>query len=369
MNSTVHFKNSQENEASASFSFSYEEKNVDPEKLLEKLRIYLQDILRNSHSSTEKHEVLNKPSRWNFACPYCGDSSTDSRKKRGNVYTDKLYFKCYNCGKYRDLYGFMRDFAKRLETEEMVFIRKTESEGKKTASFDPFYLFDRALIQQISIERAEIEEKLNLVPAKDSKIRVYLEKRFQPNLEIFSWNQARQQLYIFNCVPGTNKILGFQIRNFKSTPKYLTFHLGRLYDILEREREEGTQDLEEISTMFGVLEADFRKPITVFEGPLDSFLYPNSVATCSSNIDFPIDLSSLRYLYDYDSAGRDAAMQKLKEGKRVFLWKKFFQEAGIHEPKKKMDLTDLVVFSRSNKHKLPKLGDYFSQDKYDAYWI
>ena len=31
MNSTVHFKNSQENEASASFSFSYEEKPVDPQ--------------------------------------------------------------------------------------------------------------------------------------------------------------------------------------------------------------------------------------------------------------------------------------------------------------------------------------------------
>ena len=368
MNSTVHFKNSQENEASASFSFSYEEKTVDPQKLLVKLRSYLQDILRSSHSSQEKLEILNKPSRWNFACPYCGDSS-DARKKRGNIYTDKLYFKCYNCGKYRDLYGFMKDFSKRLDAEEMVYIRETESAGKKNIEFDPFYLFDRELVRKIAVERSEIEEKLGLVRAKDSRIKHYLEKRFQPNLETFSWNQKREQLYIFHCVPGTDKILGFQIRNFKNTPKYMTFQLGKVYDVLEKERVEGIEDLEEISTMFGVLEADFRNPITVFEGPLDSFLYPNSVATCSSNIDFPIDLSSLRYLYDYDAAGREAAMQKLKEGKTVFLWKKFFQAAGMHDPKKKMDLTDLVVFSRSKNFRLPKLGEYFSQDKYDAYWI
>ena len=34
----------------------------------------------------------------NFACPYCGDSRTDSKKKRGNLYVESGFYKCYNDG-------------------------------------------------------------------------------------------------------------------------------------------------------------------------------------------------------------------------------------------------------------------------------
>jgi hypothetical protein len=149
----------------------------------------------------------------------------------------------------------------------------------------------------------------------------------------------------------------------------MTYKLSRIYEELGLDYGEEVMALDEISTAFGILEMDITRPITVFEGPLDSFLYRNSLATCSSNIDSPIELSTLRYFYDYDNAGREAALEKLNDGKSVFLWKKFLQEAGIDEPVKKMDLTDLLVLAKRKNIKIPKLSNYFSTDKYDAYWI
>ena len=42
-------------------------------------------------------------SKYNFRCPFCGDSKTDKSKKRGYLYLDKknkdkYKFKCFNCG-------------------------------------------------------------------------------------------------------------------------------------------------------------------------------------------------------------------------------------------------------------------------------
>ena len=112
-------------------------------------------------------------------------------------------------------------------------------------------------------------------------------------------------------VPGTDKALGFQIRNFKSFPKYMTWKLTKIYEDLGIPPTEELIEIDKISTTFGILELDFKQPITVFEGPLDSFLFKNAVATCSSKLDFPLEMGNLRYMYDYDIAGRDAAMQKL----------------------------------------------------------
>jgi hypothetical protein len=244
-----------------------------------------------------------------------------------------------------------------------------ESGRTEQRFIDPMMLHDTAELVKWSVDRSEIEEKFKLVPLDRTKVFVYLKKRLQPDLTRFSWNNDKQQLYIFHLIPNTTRVLGYQIRNFVSTPKYLTFKLSRIYEELGKDVTDEVLALDDISSAFGILEMDLTKPVTVFEGPLDSFLYKNSIATCSSNIDSPIQLSTLRYMYDYDKAGREAALEKLNEGKTVFLWKKLFHDSGIDEPVKKMDLTDLVVLAKRKNIQFPRLSNYFSNDKYDAYWI
>ena len=376
MNSTDHFNQDsnlpkKENEDLLSFSFSLDENTKSsPEQLLTTVRSALQDILNNRFNDYERRRVDPKINRLNFACPYCGDSHTDSHKKRGNIYTLTYYYKCYNCGKYRNLEQFLKDFDKKLETNELLLAREMNESGRTEQRFmDPMMLHDTDELIKWSIDRSEIEEKFKLVPLDRTKIFVYLKKRLQPDLTRFSWNHDKQQLYIFHIIPNTTRVLGYQIRNFVSTPKYLTFKLSRIYEELGRNVTDEVISLDNISTAFGILEMDLTKPVTVFEGPLDSFLYKNSIATCSSNIDSPIQLSTLRYMYDYDKAGREAALEKLNVGKTVFLWKKLFHDTNIDEPVKKMDLTDLVVLAKRKNIQFPRLSDYFSNDKYDAYWI
>jgi predicted RNA-binding Zn-ribbon protein involved in translation (DUF1610 family) len=375
MNYTDHFNQNtntpKENENLLSFSFSLDEKQkATPAQLLETVRSSLQDILNNQFNDYERRRVDPKINRLNFACPYCGDSHTDAHKKRGNIYTLTYYYKCYNCGKYRNLEQFLKDFNKKLETNELLLAREMNESGRTEQRFiDPMMLHDTAELVKWSVDRSEIEEKFKLVPLDRTKVFVYLKKRLQPDLTRFSWNHDKQQLYIFHLIPNTTRVLGYQIRNFVSTPKYLTFKLSRIYEELGKTVTEEVLSLDDISSAFGILEMDLTKPVTVFEGPLDSFLYKNSIATCSSNIDSPIQLSTLRYMYDYDKAGREAALEKLNEGKTVFLWKKLFHDTGIDEPIKKMDLTDLVILAKRKNIQFPRLSDYFSNDKYDAYWI
>lgn len=360
-----------ENESLLSFSFSLEDSpKSTPEQLLASVREHLQDILNDRFGDYERRRIDQKINRLNVACPYCGDSHSDAHKKRGNIYISGCYYKCYNCGKYRSIEGFLKDFKKELSSDDLVLAREINASGRQAQQkIDPMALHDTEALQKYAIERSVIEDKFKLAQLDRAKIFPYLKKRLQPDMTKFSWNQEKQQLYIFHIIPGTTKVLGFQVRNFVSTPKYMTYKLSRIYEELGMDVNEEVLALDDISTAFGILEIDISKPVTVFEGPLDSFLYKNSLATCSSNIDSPIDLSTLRYFYDYDKAGKTAAMEKLNAGIPVFLWKKFFKESGLDEPLKKMDLTDLLVLAKRKDLHLPKLSNFFSHDKYDIYWI
>ena len=43
-------------------------------------------VLHHNHNHPEKRRYLESRDRLNFACPYCGDSHDNPRKKRGNIY-------------------------------------------------------------------------------------------------------------------------------------------------------------------------------------------------------------------------------------------------------------------------------------------
>ncbi len=360
----------EDNKFSFSFSLS-EEENPSPSDILEKAKKYLQEILNSRFSDYEKRKILPKHERLNFACPYCGDSHTDVHKKRGNIYTQSLFYKCYNCGIYRNLISFLKDFKKTLDTNSELAIREINENSIKNESryINPAILYDVDNLKQWAIDREEIEQRYNLKTAAETPIATYLKKRLQPDISKFSWGEKKQQLYIFHMIPGTHKVIGYQIRNFKSVPKYLTFKLSRIYEDFEKPISQEILEIDEISSTFGILEMNINQPVSVFEGPLDSFLYKNSIATCSSNIDPPLEANSFRFFYDYDAPGREAALEKLNVGVQVFLWKKLLHDLQVSDPIKKMDLTDLLILAKRKNIKLPRLSSYFSNDKYDAYWI
>ena len=354
-----------------SFSFSFESKEVVPSELNEKIKGLVQEVLDNRFHEHEKRRISEKVGRLNFACPYCGDSYSDLHKKRGNFYYSGYKFHCYNCGKHRSINGFLKDFSKKLDTDEIVYVNSMQTDSDfSVKKIDPFLFLDRGLLERVAFNRQQLDEFYGATPIDHKRIFSYLKKRLQPEFTKFSWDPEREKLFIYHVIPGTQKVLGFQIRNFKSTPKYMTWKLSRIYEDLGVQPTQEVIEIDKISTTFGILNLDFKQPITVFEGPLDSFLFKNAVATCSSKNDFPLEMGKLRYMYDYDTAGREAAMKRIQEGYPVFLWKKYLKDAGIdHSPNKKLDLTDLLIYAKRKNISLPRFGEYFSTSGYDAYWL
>ncbi len=358
-------------------SFLRATEKVNPEVFLDKVKRQIHEILiKRFPTQFTKQEIVPKVGRLNFACPYCGDSATDHWKKRGNLYTESFDYHCFNCGEHATYESLAKSFSKEIEPHEINFLRQAVEKSLQNrtvvGNLDPSLFMQANTVMEWAIDRVELMIKLGCTEARGSSIENYLRKRLQFDMDNFGWNEKAQKLFIFNLTPDKKKVLGFQIRNFKAQPKYLTFKLSRIYnEIVNQSIPDNTsfEYADQISTTFGILNLDVNKNITVFEGPLDSFLFSNSVAVCSVKNDFPFDIN-VRWMFDNDTAGRQAAIERLKKGETVFLWKKFLSDSQIEiNTTKKIDLTDLMVYVVRKKIKLPNFENYFSSSKYDIYWI
>jgi hypothetical protein len=336
-------------------------------------------VLFKEFSGDPARQIIYKAgNRLNFCCPYCGDSLKDPKKKRGNFYTDTLSYKCYNggCGIYKDSLSFFKDFSvqNKLTGDEREEIRKILEENK--ARRTPIYgavdigIFFENDINEIVIPRGSFMEALGLQEIKDSKIKHYIQRRCQPMDSRFAWDPKREKLYLFNLTPD-DKILGLQVRNMESVKggsKYFTYKLFGIYEKILKKTDptilERAKEIDPISSVFGIGNLDFNRTITIFEGPMDSWLWPNSVGLCSLENRFPFDLDNKRYWYDWDKAGIQKSMDLLSKGETVFNWGKFLEENGITK-NRKWDLNDIVIHLRSTGKKIKRFDNYFTNDVLD----
>ena len=346
---------------------------------LEKIEKLVNEILAKEFSGDfSRQKVYRSGNRLNFSCPYCGDSTTNNRKKRGNFYLDTLSYKCYNggCGIFKDINNFFRDFSvyRKLTGEEREEIKTILEDNKfkkrKTYGKIDIGIFFENDIDKTVIPRKYFMERLSLEEVKDSRIKAYIERRNQNMDSRFAWDPKKERLFLFNLTPD-DKIIGLQVRNMngiKGSSKYLTYKLSGIYekilgckveDVLERAKE-----IDPISSVFGIGSLEFDKTITIFEGPMDSWLWNNSVGLCSLENKFPFDFENKRYWYDWDKSGIKKSIDLLGSGETVFNWGKFLEENEITK-NKKWDLNDLVIYLRANKKKIKRFENYFTNDVLD----
>ena len=90
---------------------SYEMKDVDENKLWNKIYDSLKLVLNHEFSSPYKREPRGHKDRISFACIYCGDSHKDPRKKRGNIFSRTMQYHCFNgdCNAHLSVYDFLKD--------------------------------------------------------------------------------------------------------------------------------------------------------------------------------------------------------------------------------------------------------------------
>jgi hypothetical protein len=345
---------------------------------LEEVKGLVAKILDKSfHGNPGKQKIYSSTNRLNFSCPYCGDSS-DPRKKRGNLYLDSLSFKCYNggCGQFRDLIGLLYDheLSRELTIEQLEEAKNTitlkKSNRRISANIDVFILEN---YRDVLVEREFYKNKLKLIEIP-RPIKEYLTSRNQITDEKYLYCPIKKSIHILNLTSDGKYILGLQLRNMKKNAvnKYFTYRLSGIHKNLLRNFDptilSKAEELDPISLVFGFSSVNLDETVTIFEGPLDSFLFPNAVALCSINNPFPFDIPNKRWFYDGDEAGRDALRKKLSTGDTVFLWDKFIKDNDLPE-RDKWDLNDLVNYLRESGKKIKRLEKYFSNEQWDLIGI
>jgi len=339
----------------------------------------VESILKRNHTCSDKSELKQMHQRLNFACPYCGDSTEDNKKKRGNLYWESLSFHCFNCGLHRDADSFLRDYDESFHGDSRIELMKLIKERKRyeinnSIKFDLFLQLDN-----LSIHKDELFHSLNIYPINEKTKRAYayLKSRLlTSNLERFGFDPRRNMLYIFNLDISGSRVIGYQVRNLgESTAKYLSYNIERIYTKLNKPLDfspEKIDSLNRISMLFGILHLDFSKDFTIHEGPIDAMFMKNSIGITGvkKNVDDFDELDSVRYFFDNDYEGKKKIIEKIKIRKKGFLWKKYIAENNLTRHKIK-DLNDLVkiAYKENKKDILNNINLYFSDNPKDMIYV
>jgi predicted RNA-binding Zn-ribbon protein involved in translation (DUF1610 family) len=348
-----------------------------------KIESLVREVLsREFPGSSNKQRIYSSGNRLNFSCPYCGDSN-DARKKRGNFYMDTQAYKCYNggCGVFKSSLSFFNEFGVygKLSRDEVSEIKKILDENRDKrrpiiGSTDISMFFEDD-INKFIIPRSQFMESLGLKDVLGQPIERYLRKRYQSVDNRFAWDPKKEKLFLFN-LNKEDKIIGLQLRNMnsiKGSSKYLTYKLSGIWEKLlfckDSEFLDGCRKIDPISSVFNVATIDFGEDITIFEGPMDSWLWKNSVGLCSVENRFPFDVENIRFWYDWDKAGLNKSIELLTSGFKVFNWGKFLEDHTITK-NRKWDLNDLVIHLRKTGKKIRRFENYFTDDVLDlGYFI
>lgn len=342
----------------------------DGEISVDKLKLHIQSILNNQFMTPAKREIDLYSNRLNFACPYCGDSAKNQYAKRGNVFLKNMSFKCFNCGEYSSVYEFLKHFQTNCDIDDTeLFMYRTYYNKSIRRVNNDIDIFNNKLINKWGIDREQFKNNLGLIEIEHTPGEIYLKKRYQRINDSYLYDAKSNNLYILNITPEL-KIIGYQLRILK-TKKYFTYKLSTIYKELKRELSDEDKleidQIDKISSVFNILNLDYNQPITIFEGPFDSFLFPNSIAIAGAHMHSPIEAENLRFWFDNDETGKQNAIKELKKGHHIFLWKKYLKKVNMAPDIK--DLNDIVIQSKINNIELLPFEEYFSNKKIDMIFL
>lgn len=371
-------------------------------------------ILLKEHKEEAKHKIIrlpnhSNPERLNFACPICGDSAKSVYKKRGNLYMNTMMYHCYDNGCRMSFVEMCDTFDQKLDIDTRVKLYDYIDENMKfSANSNDFAMssLDKLIPIKEWIEKMNSDKNSWLVDIKtiqvDSKAYNYL--KFERN--IVNYDNILQGTYrvikenkvvyttdvIISLNRGDEYLLGMQLRNLvkdKNKRFYKIIQFEELYNSFNIDPIDPLEAMSynKLSHFYNILNVNYDRPITIFEGYLDSIFYPNSIGLVGANNDKDIlkfltdadDSIELKFFYDNDKKGIHNAREMVKLGYPVFLWKKLFDKL-LEKSKNQstfkktldgiVDLNDLVIASKNrNVYEAMKLNKFFSKDVFDSRYL
>ncbi len=363
------------------FDFQFDTNTFDLNKKKEELKPkdilpFLVKILDKRFNDKSKKNIRLYNNRISFSCPYCGDSK-DRNKTRGNVYFENNGYKCFNCGIVKTLDTLFKDF---LENGDYDEISKYDLQTKfinHTNNLQTIFNIDDGLNHLFTKE--QIFNHYNLVDYTQNKFLLkYLNGRLIPEnkYNLFGYNEKQNEIYVLNSY--NNYVISFTKRTFKNPhKKYLMYKLNKIYSDFKREYDTEKLDLlDSLSTIFNLFNIDFSQKITIFEGFFDSLFMDNSIALNGAIKNLPFDFNdfNVRFCLDNDETGQKNQLELLDKNVDVFLWKKILEDVDnqitgiIPKVKDFNDLNKLLI--KNNLYTIRNnIENYFSNNKYDKWWI
>jgi hypothetical protein len=370
-------------------------------------KIYIKNIIQNivdkEFTSNIERTIIMHNDRVNFRCPFCHEGNTKS-KKRGNVYFNKLRYVCFRCGENTSFDKLCKKFGEQIDpTKKLEMIEHLNSVvNYKDVESD---YMDFKLDDLIDINDLIEVFNRNLTPISEFKpvvrngyiFNYLLERGITPDKQSciyqakYYYNEDRYEWIIVMLNKRNDKLLSIQIRNLKQG-KNRMFRIYNYENLLEwiklikpetKEVDMGQLVIyNKLSYYFNILNIDFESVITVFEGYIDSLFYPNSIGMVGINTNSNFlenNNLDIQYFFDNDKTGHKKSEEKLRQGFRVFLWHKMFEDivdkkssfdpySLMYRISKVKDLNKLAQTIEDPYNKL-KLGNYFSQDLLDVKWI
>lgn len=362
------------------------------------LKSNIQQILDRVHINANKRRINDKKhDRLSFACPICGDSHNDSKLKRGHLFFNNLYYKCYNENCRSTFTKLCNDFGVQLDpNKKLALINYIDTNFHKHRQADDDMIMGNMtkLIPMPDLQAWFDSGKGGLKGFQPvqfgSAVYCYLLERGIPkDLITTLFYEGIKELGRFYepTVVFINrigdKIIGIQERNLKKGI-YRKFKIWTFKELYEGVYDTELDEIEAISYnklsyLFNILNVNYEREITIFEGYLDSLFMPNSIGAVGVNTDYKFLMNhdlEIRFFFDNDDAGKKKSHEMLKKGYKVFLWEKYInalakKETDPHTFKRwfNNNIKDLNKLMALLPTHWKELNIYFSNDIFDSLYL
>jgi hypothetical protein len=308
---------------------------------------YLQVKYLTMLSSRFRNYKQSGNNKWQFSCPFCGDSKSRSRMARGYVLENDrgggFYFYCQKCTKSMSLPFFIKTLDPVLYKDylkEMMITTEIEHKAiPKLPRFQP-QATSKGLI------------KLSKLPP-DHPVRVYVRSRLIPAKETYRlFYTDKFKTFVNSNIPDKfdpEKIGGDEARlvmPFVSRDRRLVGLQGRSLDpsVSNAIRYYTIMLDDDAPRIFGLDKIDMNDDILVVEGPIDSLFLDNAIASAGGDIEAGINKSNLdkkQVVIVYDNEPRSITtikkmMKAIDGGYRICIWPAHIQDKDINDMIKRM---------------------------------
>lgn len=290
-------------------------------------RKYLMLLSPKLERFTQKKDNL-----WNCRCPLCGDSKKNKLKARGYFYPkgNILFYTCHNCGISSSLKNILKNIDQHLYNQyNLELYPKEFYQSIITPPEPPKKVFTKAIsllaISELPKDHFAVKFISDRKIPKEHWGRLFFTENFGefvketfPEHEEIKLSDPRIVLPFYN---EENVIQGVQGRAILASKiRYITIKASK-----------------DSKKVFGLERIDFKKPIYVCEGPIDSLFLQNSVATMDANLESVYKtIGNYDYIFVFDNEDRSKEIVKLMNkcvlhDRKLCIWPKEVSEKDVND--------------------------------------